>query len=333
MATADAFTGATLSVAGIAHQLVVPFMSLSDQRNLLSYLAAALFVLLSALVVRRTRRLPEPRAAWRLLRRSTVWCHRSAILDYKWFAVNLVLIAFVVDFVVVAPSAWGGLAGDALASLFGAPVEGPGGPWRAAFGTLILFCFFDFGYWLGHYVQHRVPLLWEFHKVHHSAEVLTPAAEYRQHPVEIVLMATVVGLFIGLGSALVFALAGLKAAGMALVAFKMLLLLHLMTFHHLRHSHIGIAFTGWAGRLLHSPAHHHIHHSSDPRHFDRNFGFILSVWDWAAGSLCMPQRGQRLTLGIGPEGRLHDGVARTFMLPFRQIFRRTATEAAPPAHS
>ena len=41
--------------------------------------------------------------------------------------------------------------------------------------------------------MHRVPALWEFHKVHHSAEVLTPLTEWRQHPLELMLFPVVIG--------------------------------------------------------------------------------------------------------------------------------------------
>ena len=40
-------------------------------------------------------------------------------------------------------------------------------------------------YW-AHVLFHKVPALWAFHRVHHSVEVLTPAAAYRIHPVEII---------------------------------------------------------------------------------------------------------------------------------------------------
>src|SRR4029453_5732873 len=39
------------------------------------------------------------------------------------------------------------------------------------------------GYWFNHWLSHKVPLLWEFHKVHHNAEVLTPLTNFRVHPV------------------------------------------------------------------------------------------------------------------------------------------------------
>ncbi len=57
---------------------------------------------------------------------------------------------------------------------------------------------------------------------------------------------------------------------------------------HLQHSHIWISCPGLAGRIFMSPAHHQIHHSADPIHFNRNFGSCLSVWDWVFGTLHQP---------------------------------------------
>ena len=50
--------------------------------------------------------------------------------------------------------------------------------------TVILLLFHDFTKFVVHYLAHRIPFLWEFHKVHHSAEVMTPITQYRTHPVE-----------------------------------------------------------------------------------------------------------------------------------------------------
>ena len=35
--------------------------------------------------------------------------------------------------------------------------------------------------------MHRIPFLWRFHQIHHSAEVLTPLTFHRIHPVESLL--------------------------------------------------------------------------------------------------------------------------------------------------
>ena len=65
-------------------------------------------------------------------------------------------------------------------------------PIRAAYGGAI-FLAADFGFFFGHYLGHKVPLLWEFHKVHHSAEVLSPLTNYRFHPLDRVLLGLCIG--------------------------------------------------------------------------------------------------------------------------------------------
>ena len=50
--------------------------------------------------------------------------------------------------------------------------------------TVMFFFAYELGYWFNHHwLSHKVPLLWEFHKVHHNAEVLTPLTNFRLHPV------------------------------------------------------------------------------------------------------------------------------------------------------
>ena len=54
---------------------------------------------------------------------------------------------------------------------------------------------------------------------------------------------------------------------------------------NLRHSHVWLSFGPRLEHVLNSPAQHQIHHSDAPRHFNRNFGTNLSLWDWMFGTL------------------------------------------------
>ena len=53
--------------------------------------------------------------------------------------------------------------------------------------TFSYFILNDFSRFFVHKLLHEVPFLWEFHKVHHSARVLTPITVFRTHPVEGIL--------------------------------------------------------------------------------------------------------------------------------------------------
>lgn len=300
--------------------LLSPLTDIFDQRSIYSYLGAVCFVLVFAAIVRlrRPKKDLRSRALWRLLAKRTVWLHRSALLDYKLYLFNLPLMAFILGFFIVTSSFWAGLFSSGLTSIFGPPAATTSTHWGIIVMLAVLqLLALDFGYWLGHAAMHKSPILWQFHKLHHSAEVMTPATEFRQHPVELILMPTVIGFTTGLSYAMATHWFGTGATNMSVMGYNLVVCLHMLTFHHLRHSHINIRFTGVMGILLHSPAHHQIHHSDNPKHFDRNMGYMLSIWDWMAGTLHMPRVGERVTLGVGREGEEHDTVANAIWVPFR----------------
>ena len=59
---------------------------------------------------------------------------------------------------------------------------------------------------------------------------------------------------------------------------------------NLRHSHVWLSFGPVIEHVVNSPAQHQIHHSDAPRHFNKNFGINLSLWDWMFGTLYVTQR-------------------------------------------
>ena len=98
---------------------------------------------------------------------------------------------------------------------------------------------------------------------------------------------------------------------------NILLVLFLVTYGHLRHSHMWIPFRGVVGHILQSPAHHQIHHSDNPAHWDKNLGFALAVWDWAFGTLYIPAvEREKIRFGVGPTEGEFSTVPRNTLLPF-----------------
>lgn len=224
--------------------------------------------------------------------------------------------------------------GDAMSDQFVALLHlgahpRPLGPLALLLIPIGLYLALELGYWLSHFMLHRLPWLWEFHKVHHSAEVLTPLAELRQHPVESLLVGLVCGTAYG-GT-----LTGLKAIWgphlnlLALWQPGLILFVVFTTYMHLRHSHVRLGAPAWLSHIIQTPLQHQVHHSTDPRHFDRNLGFCLSLFDWAFGTLYIPAANERLDFGVHDEGgapdelmastRLVDHLWRPFVKAFGRV--------------
>jgi sterol desaturase/sphingolipid hydroxylase (fatty acid hydroxylase superfamily) len=324
----------TDGVTRLMEALTYPLTRLVSVDNALGVpwlMGGAGFILASILLVRRRSRraLPPIRVLVRFLFPGRVWWAPSSRLDYKLFVINSVLVIGVIDLLIVGPEVWRhGVKGILTAALGGHPAVAAGPqPWIIALCGLASLAALDAGYWLAHLAMHRIPVLWAFHKVHHSAEVMTPATEWRQHPVEFLVFPTVYGATSGTVYGLAAWAFGDAAQGQALSVQTLLMALHLATFHHVRHSHVPIAFTGLWGKILHSPAHHHLHHSSDPAHHDRNLGYLLSVWDWMAGTLVLPTGRDRLTLGLGPDEPGHATVVGAYLAPVAEATGQMAAAA------
>ncbi len=249
--------------------------------------------------------------------------HPSARVDLRLWLMNGVLLG----------SAYGMLSGglffwrDAVDAGF-VHAFGPRPPaaWPIvavlALATVLQVLAYELAYWLSHYALHKIPALWEFHKVHHSAEAMTIFTELRQHPVEILLVVNLIGLSTGLVFGAMAYAFGPGVRPFTLLDGNVLTMAFLLTWGHLRHSRIWIAFTGPAGRILHSPAHHQLHHSIDPAHHDKNFGFALSVWDWAFGTLVVPPKArERIAIGVGADAPRYGTVAANLFAPFARLCR------------
>ena len=141
----------------------------------------------------------------------------------------------------------------------------------------MLFLAYELGYWLNHYLSHRIAFLWEFHKVHHTATVLTPLTNFRVHPVYMCIFLNILSLFTGLANGVGDYLFGQSPGQYGVNETNLILVFFIYLYVHLQHTQLWIPFTGWLGRVFMSPAHHQIHHSSDPAHFNKNMGSCLAL--------------------------------------------------------
>ena len=170
--------------------------------------------------------------------------------------------------------------------------------WMLLYSLVTLLCY-DFIFFLIHYTMHKVPALWALHKVHHSAEVLTPLTRYREHflagPIWAAGGAFSYGLVGGLFAWLFDE--GIVAATLFNIGFLALLFGFNGSF---RHYHVQFNYPRWLSLWLHSPAMHHVHHSYLPQHWDANFAAVTSIWDRLFGTLYIPQKDEHTPWGVGP---------------------------------
>lgn len=250
--------------------------------------------------------------------------HRSSRADLALFFWQLVVFGALLGWAYLSQPWIAGQVVNALAFAFGEAAPAPVHPVVAAvIITLASFLAYEFGYWLSHWASHTHPLLWEYHKIHHSAEVLTPLTVWRVHPFEQVIFLNILAVTIGVCEGAGRYLLGGGAQIYALSGANIILVFFVYAFIHLQHSQAWIAFTGVWGRLLLSPAHHQIHHSANPIHHNRNLGSCLAIWDWAFGTLFVPAREREVDkFGLGEEEGVrdpHDTVAALFDPLYRTV--------------
>lgn len=254
--------------------------------------------------LRAGRGMPRMAAMGRALFRRGLWLAPSSRADGWLFLLNTFATGALIGWGIWSASAIANSLGHALDGAFG-PTGASVLPSRAASGlvTLALFLAYDFSYWVDHWLKHKVPLLWEFHRVHHTAEVLTPLTAFRMHPVDSLVFTNIVALGVGAAAGVMHHLMG-PAQPVLLSGTNVLLVLFVCTTIHLQHSHLPIHFKGWLGRIIFSPAHHQVHHSTCPAHFGSNLGSCLAVWDRMFGTLIDPiseQAREKLTFGADVE--------------------------------
>lgn len=193
----------------------------------------------------------------------------------------------------------------------------------------IMFIVLDFVSWSVHVMLHRVPALWEFHKLHHSVEEMGFAAHLRYHWMENVVYS-------------LFKYIPLAMIGFSITDFFVLHIFNTVVGHY-NHSNITVnsritgsvmgalagvvvwtSYPAWswamglgsvlAGaalgaivlapvmkKLFNSPEMHIWHHAKtlpDSHPYGVNFGITLAIWDYLFGTAYVPYSGRDIPLGF-----------------------------------
>lgn len=272
---------------------------------------------------------PQSESFWSYAAPWRIHTHPSAVLDYKFLVIQKLVIVFIIAPMLVSALALGNWGSKILVSLLG-----PGPAWTPGVAGLVVFAaislvLFDIGHYLSHYIQHKVPFFWEFHKIHHAAEVLTPVTAFRAHPVEAILDSLFQGPLQALGLAVFYYLYGGRQFVVTFVGMNGIILVYYLI-GNLRHTHLWISFGPKVEHILCSPAQHQIHHSCAPQHLDTNFSEYFAFLDWIGGTLYVPKGEEALDFGLseGSDPELTT-VWSLYWVPMKRAFRRLLPSDTP----
>ncbi len=251
-----------------------------------------------------------------------IWLHPSSKMDYFIFMFNGILSLVLITPYIISSAAIFTFTFKSLKYIFGNPemFEISSSSILILY-TVSLWLFGDFTRFLAHYLMHKIPSLWEFHKVHHSAEVLTPLTQYRSHPIEVFIFNLRAVFSVGLITGIFTYFFSYDLTILEIIGVNIFRFIFLALGANLRHSHIPLRYGKFLEHIFISPAQHQIHHSNDPKHFDTNMGSHLAIWDWFFGTLQTAKSGMKLIFGLDQEtNQDHRNLWKIYLLPFTKIF-------------
>ncbi len=154
-------------------------------------------------------------------------------------------------------------------------------------GLLIFFICSDFVQWITHILLHRIPWLWNFHKVHHSVKQMGFAAHLRYHWMETLVYRTILYLPLSI-------IGGFD--------IKNVFIIHIiaLSIGHFNHSNFRLNL-GPLKFIFNNPQMHIWHHVKalpDERKNGVNYGISLSIWDYLFKTNYIPSNGRDIELGF-----------------------------------
>jgi sterol desaturase/sphingolipid hydroxylase (fatty acid hydroxylase superfamily) len=193
--------------------------------------------------------------------KKTKWKHAG--VNFAFTIIHLV-IHTLLAIVIIKISDW------CLANRFGLVYWWNAGTLLTIIVSFLLLDFF--GGWLVHITEHKVPLLWRFHVIHHADNNVDVTSGLRHHPIESVLR----GLFFFIGIVI-------SGAPMYAVMIFQTILVFSTAF-----THANISLPKWLDSSLSyfvvSPNMHKVHHHWKRPYTDSNYGAVLSIWDRVLGT-------------------------------------------------
>jgi sterol desaturase/sphingolipid hydroxylase (fatty acid hydroxylase superfamily) len=145
----------------------------------------------------------------------------------------------------------------------------------------------DFLYYWTHRAQHAIPFLWRFHSLHHSINDLSALNNYSHWSEEAVQV-----VFKVLPATL------LISANMGIVGPFVMVFVHLHESYIHSASRLNLGRWSW---LVNDNVRHRVHHSVEPRHFNKNFSINFGFWDHLFGTAYVPDPNEWPDTGLADQ--------------------------------
>ena len=157
--------------------------------------------------------------------------------------------------------------------------------WAHALGAMLLL---DAWMYVWHRINHEIPFLWRFHRVHHNDPTMDVTTASRFHTGEIAISSTLrIGIILLVG-----------------VHLWELVLYETVMFAVVQFHHANVGLPGWLDRALRvvivTPNMHKVHHSRYQPETDSNYSSLFSIWDRIGRSFRL--RDDPSTIKIGLHG-------------------------------
>lgn len=176
--------------------------------------------------------------------------------------------------------------------------------------VLITIIFLDFIQYAWHLLNHEMPMLWRFHRVHHCDLNMDVSTGTRFHIGELAISSVIrISLIFFLGADL---LSLLIYESVAMIATQ---------FHH-SSLIVPRGFEALFWILFVPPSMHRIHHSVVIKERDSNYGVIFSLWDRMLGTLTTATDQEQIKIGVGAypkQERLN--IYHLLLMPFTRAIR------------
>ncbi|MCP4192458.1 MAG: sterol desaturase family protein [Planctomycetaceae bacterium] len=170
------------------------------------------------------------------------------------------------------------------------------------------------GYWI-HRFEHRFPLLWRFHIIHHTDKNVDVTTGLRHHPAETIFRLS----------------SQLFAVWVAGIPIGVIFLYQMVSVFFTQWTHANLRVHRRLDHLLSylfvTPNMHKVHHHHEKPLTDMNYGNVFSIWDRLFGTFVEVDPAT-LHYGIDslPDSTDHEKLTRLLLMPFQRRHKTPPTD-------